>query len=883
MPSTAHRLALLFVILLCSGGIASAQVATGTPPFGSFAGGPDIINLANLNAHLDVPIFNKAGRGLPFSFYLTYDSSVWYPVTSGSSQSWQAASSFGWNGTELKIGHISSSATSSITVVTCPTTHLQEVTTRTVISWVYYDGFGTLHKFPNASTTTLTACTNAMSSTAGGGTAVDGSGYTLSVNGETVESLIAADGSLITAPSSSNTAAGAIQDSNGNQISVSSSGVFTDTLGQTALTVAGTGTPTSPLTYTYTTPSGATAVYTEKFTSQTIKTNFGCSGIAEYTASSVPLISEIDLPNGTKYAFTYEPTPGTSGDVTGRVQTITLPNGGTIKYTFGGANDGINCSDGTGLNLTRAIYDGTNTWTWSFSRASSGSNWLTTVTAPKMPYDSAANQSVYTFNSAAQETQEQLYQGSTSGTLLRTINTTWASNGTPATKITILEDNSTQSEVETTYDAYGNLDVLKEHDFGAGAPGAVLRTTNYTYLSTTAYTNLHIMNRVTEKSVADSTGTIQYVEDTAYDGTALSPCPTGVPQHNDTSYGCGFTTRGNPTSVTTYTNASTKAGAVAKNTFYDMFGNVVQADADCCQTMSWSFSATTEYSSPDSVVRGSSSGTHTTTNYTYNAYTEQIASIIDPNSQITSFAYDLMLRPTTTTRPDSAQIVRSYNDTTHTISVSNPIQGTAVITRTDYQDGLGRTSQTSIFDASSNLYSTTQTQYDGMERPYNVSNPFTSSAQYWTETTYDALGRKVKVILPDSSQTTFAYSAATITETDPAGHQRKMQTDGLNRLSTVYEPDPTNGNSLTLQTSYAYTVLDQLASLTQGSQTRSFSYDGMGRLTSHTLPESGTTSFQYNTYNLISQRSDARGVITSYSYDTMNRPYQISYNVGTTV
>jgi hypothetical protein len=39
-----------------------AQVQTGTPPFASYSGGPDIINLGNLNAHLTVPIVQKAGR-----------------------------------------------------------------------------------------------------------------------------------------------------------------------------------------------------------------------------------------------------------------------------------------------------------------------------------------------------------------------------------------------------------------------------------------------------------------------------------------------------------------------------------------------------------------------------------------------------------------------------------------------------------------------------------------------------------------------------------------------------------------------------------------------------------------------------------------------------
>jgi hypothetical protein len=48
----------------------------------------------------------------------------------------------------------------------------------------------------------------------------------------------------------------------------------------------------------------------------------------------------------------------------------------------------------------------------------------------------------------------------------------------------------------------------------------------------------------------------------------------------------------------------------------------------------------------------------------------------------------------------------------------------------------------------------------------------------------------------------------------------------------MLEPDPNSGNSLTLQTSYAYTVLNQKQTVAQGVQTRSYSYDGMGRLTS---------------------------------------------------
>src|SRR6266576_6833499 len=87
---------LLYVVTSLLSSPASAQVATGTPPFGSFGGGPDIVNLGNLNDHQTMPILHKPGRGMNFTYDLSYDSSVWYPVTSGSTTSWQPVSNLGW-------------------------------------------------------------------------------------------------------------------------------------------------------------------------------------------------------------------------------------------------------------------------------------------------------------------------------------------------------------------------------------------------------------------------------------------------------------------------------------------------------------------------------------------------------------------------------------------------------------------------------------------------------------------------------------------------------------------------------------------------------------------------------------------------------------------
>jgi hypothetical protein len=70
-------------------------VATGTYPYGTFDGnGFDTINVGNLNVHVDVPVLNKAGRGIPFQYQLGYDSSTWDPVTVSGTTTWAPAPNY---------------------------------------------------------------------------------------------------------------------------------------------------------------------------------------------------------------------------------------------------------------------------------------------------------------------------------------------------------------------------------------------------------------------------------------------------------------------------------------------------------------------------------------------------------------------------------------------------------------------------------------------------------------------------------------------------------------------------------------------------------------------------------------------------------------------
>ena len=84
-------------------------VAGKRAPFGSFGGGPDSVNLGSLNVHLDVPVVNKAGRGMPFTYTLSYDSSVYYP----NAATWTPVTNWGWRGvTEVETGYLDYKETS---------------------------------------------------------------------------------------------------------------------------------------------------------------------------------------------------------------------------------------------------------------------------------------------------------------------------------------------------------------------------------------------------------------------------------------------------------------------------------------------------------------------------------------------------------------------------------------------------------------------------------------------------------------------------------------------------------------------------------------------------------------------------------------------------
>jgi len=180
---------------------------------------------------------------------------------------------------------------------------------------------------------------------------------------------------------------------------------------------------------------------------------------------------------------------------------------------------------------------------------------------------------------------------------------------------------------------------------------------------------------------------------------------------------------------------------------------------------------------------------------------------------------------------------------------SDPFHGSGSLVRHDETvlDSLGRAiHQDLVSDPSGET--NVDTTYDSLGRTYTKSNPYrsTSDPTYGNDAySYDALNRITKTTHADGSYSQVSYGSGTQScsastygygypalYTDESGNQRLTFTDALGRVIEVDEPDPNNGNSLTLNTCYTYDALGNLTSVVQGSETRSYSYDFFSRLTS---------------------------------------------------
>jgi RHS repeat-associated protein len=929
MFRTPRCLALLFAALLCSARIASAQVATGTPPFGSFGGGPDIIDLANLNVHIDVPMLNKPGRGMNFTYDMSYDSSVWYPVTSGSTTTWTPVSNWGWRGqTEVAAGYITHTTNIG---PRCPNPAYPPDPPPTIpgayyANYWYHDNLGVAHPFA------VTGSSNPCGGGGETGVATDGSGYTiwLGTDGLGDATVTTSSGTSISPPTGGAGAA-IVTDRNGNRISVNGSGQFYDTLSSTVpvLAITGSGTVASPNKFTYTPPSGTPVSYVMNYTNYTVATHFASGTISEYKSSAaVPLVTSIVLPDTSQYTFTYETTPGTctpwSGSTTcttARIISVTLPTGGRIQYAYSGGGTGVDgvLPDGSTATLTRTTPDGT----WIYAQVKgTGAASTTTTTDPS----TSSNQTIIQFQ-GTYETQRQVYQGSTSGTLLMTTNTCYnlsafPCNSTAVTspiteRIVISTLPGTTSQVSQHTDKYNSFGAPTETDdytFGPGAAGPLLRKVLYTYASLGNVTAFR-----QQVTVQNETGGTIAQTNYNYDETAIvTPTILPTPQHVSV-----VGSRGNLTSIVSL------AGLTSKFTYFDTGNAQTFTDVNgAATTFTYgSLAATCGNTFPTGISEPVNSMTQS---ITWNCTGGVQLTSVDENNKTTSAAYTDpdYWRPASTTDPAGAVTNFCYGLVSGGTCSRNSTQsettlsfGSSAVDTLTTVDVLGRIhiQQTRQAPASSS-FDSVETDYDAVGRVDRVTIPYVATAGQATtstapavSTSYDALSRVLSVSDSGGGLTSSTYTQNDVLSSvgpAPSGEnpkRRQLEFDALSRISSVCEitSGPFSGScgqtaaTTGYWTKYAYDALGDLTGVTQNTQTggtvqtRTYVYDAIGRLTSETNPETAQVATHY-TYDSDSsggcpgtykgdliKRVDAVGDVICYTYDALHRTLTITYPSGT--
>lgn len=248
---------------------------------------------------------------------------------------------------------------------------------------------------------------------------------------------------------------------------------------------------------------------------------------------------------------------------------------------------------------------------------------------------------------------------------------------------------------------------------------------------------------------------------------------------------------------------------------------------------------------------------------------------IDVNGLETTSDYDVLGRPVLVTYADGTSTTNIYRKCANCFSsyTSGPnlhwfmqskstgepavlvgynIRGEEILNRTRSMSG------THIYKAN---------RYNASGKIYTASNWSFNPAYKNTRYTYDVLGRISKTRYADGSEDNYSYQGLTTQIENSIDQTEIRYYNGAGQVVQSVDNASTPVN-------FSYWPFGELNTTIVDNDTKttiSIEYDALGRRTGLTDPNTGTSTFTYNGLGLLSSQTDAKSQVTRMQYDVLGR------------
>jgi YD repeat-containing protein len=648
-------------------------------------------------------------------------------------------------------------------------------------------------------------------------------------------------------------------------------------------------------------------------------------------STTIPVLTQVGLPDGSRYNFEYANTYGQVSTIRHYAFDPNNPNHERSHTTYVFSADGADCPRITQRNDAAEYWTGfngvPNEIVTQFAHDPDGACRMTAPdgTIYKEYYAGSAD-----FQSAPAWQNGLVLQSEVWSAGVRQKWTTVTRTQDDVNVSYLMNPRVTETNV---YDAGGNrrrqtIDygpyaqwglshIVKEY---AGDGTTELRRSQTDYHLTQPYLDRRIIGLVSVSQLYDSVaGQCQAKVMYGYDDPARLTSPATTATMHDQSYNSTFTVRGNATSVSRWdvSDINNASKALTSTVSYDAAGSALSTTDPAGHTNSVSYAdsfsdgnnARNTFAYPTMLTDADGFSSTVQYNFDFGAKTrvEGPPPQNQPNGAIQTFAYDSAAR---------LQQVTTLNTGAYTRYVYGPywVQSFSTVkTMADEAysittfDGVGRAfTTTTNHPGSFGGYKLVNVIFDKMGRPFRQSNP-TEVNSSWLPAGDDAVGVRYSVIdfdwqgrttrktHSDGAYTEASYAGCgcaggeVVTLTDEVGRQQKVYSDVLGRQWKTevlnWDGSVYSTTTNTLNARDQGTLVRQWAGAEGGAyQDTTMSYDGYGRLQSKHVPEQQDsngnptyTTWTYKPDDTVETVTDARGASATYGYNNRHLVTSINY------